>query len=162
MNALLTNALTVRDAERRDLAAIHGLLRELRDALAIDSPLDRERMAAIFETMRGDAAHYRNLVACEGPMVVGFLSSVCYLSLLHGAGDGSAFIGELVVARSHRNRGIGAALVRELARRLRIERREALEVGTDRANAGAARFYRRVGFDREYRLFGMPLEPDGR
>lgn len=158
MDTSTADRIVIRDAEPRDLAAIRGLLRELRDAISSPSALERRRMEGIFEAMRADPAHYRNLVACEGRKVVGFVSSVSYLGLMHGEGDRSAFINDLVVAASHRNRGIGAELVRELVRRMRAQRREGLEVGTQRTNKGAIRFYRRAGFNLEYRLFGMEFE----
>ena len=161
MATITANRIVIRDAARRDLGAIRELLEQLRDATGDSSRLDPRRMAAILEAMRADPAHYRNLVACDGAEVVGFVSSVRYLGLLHGEGEGDAFINDLVVAESHRNRGIGTDLVRELARRLRLERIDALEVGTKRANKGAIRFYLRAGFTRQYRLFGMDLGEPG-
>ena len=160
MATITADRIVIRDAMPRDLPAIRNLLRELRDATGASSPLDRRRMQAIFEAMHADPAHYRNLVACEGGQVVGFVSSVSYLGLMHGDGDRSAFINDLVVASGRRNRGIGADLVREIARRMRAQRRDGLEVGTQRGNTGAIRFYRREGFNLEYRLFGMAFDGD--
>ena len=155
---MTADRIVIRDAEAQDLDEIRDLLGELRAAIGAASRLERGRMEGIFEAMRADPAHYRNLVACDGGKIVAFVSSVSYLGLLHGEGDRSAFINELVVAASHRNRGIGSDLVRELARRMRMQRREGLEVGTQRSNKGAIRFYRRAGFKLEYRLFGMQFD----
>lgn len=59
------------------------------------------------------------------------------------------YLDRIVVARSHQNLGLGAALYTEVERRMRMSGgpyRLACEVNFDPPNEGSLRFHRRIGF----------------
>ncbi|HZB22312.1 MAG TPA: GNAT family N-acetyltransferase, partial [Gaiellaceae bacterium] len=53
----------------------------------------------------------------------------------------------IVVAASHRRRGVGEALARTLIEAARVEGQRGLEVRPAARNAGALRFFHGMGFD---------------
>jgi len=65
------------------------------------------------------------------------------------------YIVDLFVTAKARNRRVGLALLRESARRARARGATFIKLEVDHANAGAARFYQRLGFAQhdEDRLF---------
>ncbi len=96
---------------------------------------------------------YRNYVAVEHSRVVGLISLVFYKTLLHDGG--TALVNELVVSSSERGRGIGTQLVKAGIAAARECGLDEIEVGTERGNRDARRFYKNIGFNLEYVLFGM-------
>jgi len=96
---------------------------------------------------------YRNYVAVEHSRVVGLISLVFFKTLLHEGG--TALINELVVSDSERSRGIGTQLVKVGIAAAREYGMDEIEVGTERGNRVAHRFYKHIGFNLEYMLFGM-------
>ncbi len=68
-------------------------------------------------------------------------------------GKPGAYIQDLVVAEKFRGQGIAEALLRETARHVRADGGSYLRLSVDTANAGAQRFYERIG---------MALQPQER
>jgi GNAT superfamily N-acetyltransferase len=58
-----------------------------------------------------------------------------------------AYVGDLVVARAARRRGIGKLLLEECERRARLAGRDELRINVLAQNEGARAAYRAVGFD---------------
>jgi ribosomal protein S18 acetylase RimI-like enzyme len=149
------DALTIRDAAEADLESIRVLLRGLAELTHEQPEPDAARSREIFRAMQGNPTRYTNLVACREGEIVGFISAVSYLSLFHI--NGTVLINELVVSARHRGLGIGKALVREMIARSKRDGMDEIEVGTETSNLAAIDFYRGVGFDQEYILFGREL-----
>ncbi|MEM8755384.1 MAG: GNAT family N-acetyltransferase, partial [Pseudomonadota bacterium] len=76
-------------------------------------------------------------------------------ALLFPAGDGPAlFVKEIFVAEAGRGAGVGRALLAALAEAAAAEGCSRIDWTTDRANAGARRFYAALGVDeREDKVF---------
>ena len=82
--------------------------------------------------------------------------------LLHQSSEGErdeilytfSKVGDLAVAESCRNRGVGRALIAECERRARAAGQKWLQLGVLAGNQGARRFYREVGFGE----LGLTLE----
>jgi ribosomal protein S18 acetylase RimI-like enzyme len=86
-----------------------------------------------------DSTELRGLVAAVRGEPVAFS-----LYALYAGGDG--YIATLATAEAQRGRGIGAALVARTAKRLFAEGARHVRLRTEEQNAGAIRFYRRLGF----------------
>lgn len=84
-------------------------------------------------------------------MVV-FLSSVFYETPFHD--KGTCLINELIVRKDRRGTGIGRALVEAVQAEARRRGMDEIQVGTEKTNLAAQRFYKRVGFDEEFVLLG--------
>jgi aminoglycoside 3-N-acetyltransferase I len=92
-----------------------------------------------------DPAHHL-LVALDGERAVGFVSGV---EVTHPDKGTEMFLYELAVDESARNRGIGRALVRELAELARERGCYGMWVLTDDGNPAALRAYAAAGGTRE-------------
>jgi GNAT superfamily N-acetyltransferase len=110
---------------------------------------------SLFREMNGNPRIYQNWVAVEGERVVGFLSLIFYKTLFHEGG--TALINELVVEQDRRGQGVGRLLIERAVAEARQRGMDEIEVGTEKGNAAAQRFYRNSGFDEEYVLLGMEL-----
>jgi len=146
----------MREARLEDLEAIVALLKQLQRATSLSNPIEPAVVRETFRAMFESPQVYRNFVAVEDGRVVGLLSLVLYRTLLHAGG--TALINELVVAEGARGRGIGGRLVETAAEAARECGMDEIEVGTERENRSARRFYRRAGFDRQYVLFGREFD----
>jgi ribosomal protein S18 acetylase RimI-like enzyme len=144
--------IEIREARLEDLEAIVALLRELEEVTASGGAVERAAVKATCEAMLRLAEVYRNYLAVEEGRIVGLISLVLYKTLLHGGG--TALINELVVSRKARRRGIGRKLVETATVAAREQGMDEIEVGTEIDNHVARRFYRSIGFDAEYVLFG--------
>ncbi|MHB8928432.1 MAG: GNAT family N-acetyltransferase [Bacillota bacterium] len=140
----------VRDCRSGDAAAIAGLLNDLMDVAHGDRPVTAARVESYFRHCAGHHDTYANLLAESDGRAVGFLSAVFYETPFHD--KGTCLINELIVAENQRGTGIGRALVE--AARTEAKRRgmDEIEVGTEKSNTAAQRFYKRMGFDEEFVL----------
>jgi aminoglycoside 3-N-acetyltransferase I len=93
-----------------------------------------------------DEPTHHLLVALEGERAVGFVSGV---EVTHPDKGTEMFLYELAVEESARNRGIGRALVRELAELARGRGCYGMWVLTDDGNPAALRAYAAAGGTRE-------------
>ena len=146
----------IRPCEPRDLPAVVELMRQLSEAASAASDFDMDLVQTIDADMARYPAIYLNLVGEEAGAVVGFLSLIFYKTFFHRGG--TALINELVVDRAHRNVGIGSALIDAAVREARARGMDEIEVGTERENEGAQRFYHRHGLEEEYVLLGMEFD----
>ncbi len=85
--------------------------------------------------------------------VIGFLSAVFYETPFHD--KGTCLINELIVDADRRGAGVGRALVETAKAEARRRGMDEIEVGTEKTNLAAQRFYQRVGFDEEFVLLSQ-------
>jgi GNAT superfamily N-acetyltransferase len=145
--------IEVRELRSGDLDAVVSLLGQLEEETNTDGPVEERGVHRTYELMVRFPDVYRNYVAVEHQRIVGLITLVFYKTLLHEGG--TALINELVVLNSERRRGIGTQLVKAGIAAARDCGMDEIEVGTERGNRHALRFYKHVGFDLEYVLFGM-------
>jgi len=150
--------LRIRHASAGDLPRVRVLLEQLGELLDRAPRLNRVNAPAVWNEMSARPEIYVNLVAEEAAGIVGFLSMVCYHTLFHPGG--TAVVNELVVASHRRRSGIGGALIARATELARERGMDEIEVGVELANRTAGAFYRRQGFDLEYRLLGRELAGD--
>jgi GNAT superfamily N-acetyltransferase len=148
--------IEVREARRRDLAAIAMLLNQLKEVTTLHRPIEQDAVIRSYEAMLRTPELYSNLLAVENDRVVGLVSIVLYRTFLHAGG--TALINELVIAEDARGRGIGGKLIEAAISAARKQGMDEVEVGTEKDNAAARDFYGNAGFDREYVLLGMELD----
>jgi ribosomal protein S18 acetylase RimI-like enzyme len=149
------DGILIRAVEEDDLASIVELLQQLKEHVQTVTKPDLNQVRLLYAEMLRNPQQYKNMVACANGKVVGFISVVYYLSFL-GRG-GTALVNELVVSSEHKRSGIGTALVQAAVNISRRDAMEQIEAGTEKDNLSAVSFYGKLGFDIEYRLFGMNL-----
>ena len=147
--------IEIREARLQDLQAIAALLDQLAEATSLHSPVEWASLKSSFQTMLRCPDIYRNYLAVDGGRIVGLVSLILYKTLLHAGG--TALINELVVAEGARGRGIGRRLVQRVIEVAREQGMDEVEVGTEKDNIPARRFYKSQGFDQEYVLLGWEL-----
>jgi ribosomal protein S18 acetylase RimI-like enzyme len=98
------------------------------------------------------------LVAVEDRRLLGAILTLMTFSTWRGTRG--MYVVDLFVEGVSRNRGIGAALLREAARRATKRGARFIKLEADHGNGGAARFYRRLGFREKQkdRLFILEQE----
>jgi ribosomal protein S18 acetylase RimI-like enzyme len=100
------------------------------------------------ETLRGNAFGANPLidvvVAEETEVLLGACLGLMTFSTWRGARG--LYVVDLFVHRAHRGRKLGEALLKESARRAAARGARFVKLEVDHANAGAARFYERLGF----------------
>jgi ribosomal protein S18 acetylase RimI-like enzyme len=147
--------LRVRPAIEADLPRLAELLDQLRDAMVVPSPSQRnQREENLRHFIRAQEA--RLWVAEHQGRIVGLISVTLHRTLL-GAGP-VALIEELVVDESHRGRGVGRRLVRQVTDLARAQGLREVEVATETTNTAARDFYRACGFHTEHVLLEMELD----
>ena len=147
--------IEIRECIREDLPAVRELMVELSRYSDTSAPGLAE-IESTFAAMAGDTNFYRNWVALENSIVVGFLSLVIYKTILHT--NGTALINELVVDPAYRSRGIASSLVKRAVQCALEEQAVEIEVGTEFRNKKAQKFYKKAGFHKEFLLFNRNLE----
>ncbi|MEW6525029.1 MAG: GNAT family N-acetyltransferase [Bacillota bacterium] len=150
--------MQIRTLEITDLPAVAGLMEQLAESARTHAAPDIGLMANLHEQMAAMPEVYCNLVALVGGQVTGFISAIFYRSFFHRGG--TALINELVVDRTHRGTGVGSRLVASVVDEATRRGMDEVEVGTEKTNEAARRFYRAAGFDEEYVLLGMELRRD--
>lgn len=146
----------IRACFEEDLPAVSNLLVELDKTTGEARHFDLDTMRGHFQSMQQQPQVYYNQVADLDGQVVGFISVIFYQTLIHNGG--TAMINELVVSQENRGQGIGGRLVDSAHSEALARGMDELEVGVERGNLQALRFYRKTGFDREYVLLGMEFD----
>lgn len=146
-------SLEIRRCESGDLPVVSELMKELSEVAHATVDFRLEAMERLFVEMVKAPETYLNLVAVLEGRVVGFASVIFYKTLFHEGG--TALINELIVSRDLRGGGIGTALVQRAKGEAVARGMDEIEVGTERVNVAAQRFYRKRGFDEEFVLLGM-------
>jgi len=146
----------IRPMQADDFPAIQQLIFQLTDAVESQHVITQTQMEDVLEYIQKRPKMYLTLVAEEENHVVGLLSLVFYRVWFHPGG--TALITELVVDEKCRGKGIGAQLIEEAIYAAQIRGMDEIEVGTERENTSAQRFYRRCGFDEEFILLSKEFE----
>jgi ribosomal protein S18 acetylase RimI-like enzyme len=123
-------------------AMVHGLADETGAGLvpALDA-------AALSANARGPDALLDVVVADNDGRLAGACLGLMTFSTWRGTRG--LYVVDLFVERSHRGRGLGQALLRESSRRAAAKGARFVKLEVDHTNAGAARFYERLGFTRK-------------
>jgi GNAT superfamily N-acetyltransferase len=146
---------TVRPYDRRDLAAVVRLVRELQahEAALFDRMKPAENMGIWYVDLLEKWNREEDgtlLVAEENGEVVGYATILTNV-VEDGTGDEVsytyAYVGDLVTSGTVRGRGIGKLLLEECERRARLAGRDELRVTVLAKNERAREVYRRFGFD---------------
>jgi GNAT superfamily N-acetyltransferase len=147
--------LRVRRATRRDLGAIHGLLREL----AVYERLEHRNhatRATLRRALFGRDAALEGLIAERGGQPVGMaLFQIVYSTF---GGTSGLWLEDLVVLPEERGGGVGHALMARVARVAKTRRWGFLAWNVLDWNRPAMRFYRRLGARRIGGWIGMWLD----
>lgn len=146
----------IRPMQAGDFQAIQQLILQLTNAVESSHTITQNQLENVLEYICEKPEMYLTLVAEEENVVVGMLSLVFYRVWFHPGG--TALITELVVDQNFRGKGIGAQLMDEAVKAAKTRGMDEIEVGTERENTGAQRFYRRCGFDEEFVLLSKEFE----
>lgn len=104
----------------------------------------------------------RKLTVQRELFLVGEIDGAIVASVMAGYDGHRGWLNYLAVAPGHRNRGHGARLVRHVEQLLVAAGCPKLSLQIRTGNAGAAAFYRRIGFvDDDVISLGRRLIPDG-
>jgi len=147
--------IQIRPCTRKDLPAVIDLLQQLGDVTEIGTALSLEHVQKLFDEMQAQPAFYHNIVCDVDGRVVGFESLIFYQTLIHHGG--TTLINELVVDQTYRGQGIGKKLIEYAIQEARRRGTDEIEVGTEKDNLPARRFYHEAGITQEYLLLGMGL-----
>lgn len=146
----------IRPMQAGDFPAIQQLIFQLTAAVESQHAITQSQMEDVLEYIQERPEMYLTLVAEEEKQVVGLLSLVFYRVWFHPGG--TALITELIVDQKYRGKGIGALLMNRAIKEAQGRGMDEIEVGTERENSGAQRFYRRCGFDEEFVLLSLEFE----
>lgn len=139
-----TETLTLRPAAADDVATIHRMLTALaRATAASDRFVSRPEDIARYGF--GDEALFHSLLAERGGEAVGLC--LYFYTFSTWLGEPGIYVQDLYVADSARGGGVGRALLGAAARQGRRRQATHLRLSVDRQNAGARRFYERIGMD---------------
>ncbi|MFX1338160.1 MAG: GNAT family N-acetyltransferase [Promethearchaeota archaeon] len=148
--------IIIRNLEKEDLTSLKVLLDELNDVLKSKHKISEKDINSNYIDITKYPEIYSNYVAKENDKMIGFLSMVFYKTFLHKRG--TALINELIVAKSHRNKGIGKVLIEKAIQLAKRRGMDEIEVGTEISNVNAQSFYKKVGFNEEHVLLGKEFE----
>ncbi len=148
---------SIREWGIQDVPAVHALLAELARSIGDDYHGDLRLVERHFQESARHPDLYSNWVCEIDGRVAGFLSAVFYSTPMHR--KGTALINELVVSEGSRGAGIGKELLDHCVRHAAARGFDEVEVGVEKHNTGALRFYRRNGVQEEYVLLGRELSP---
>lgn len=142
--------IDIRRAALADAEPIARLVTELGYATSFG------QMTLRLEAIAGDD-DYETLVACDGGTVVGFIG--LRRGLLYESDDRYAQIMAMVVAETHRQRGVGGQLIRAAEARLAERGVRILVVTTGNQRDRAHKFYEANGYTLTGRRYMKRLSP---
>ncbi len=148
--------IIIRDLGKEDLISLKVLLDDLNNAIKFKHEINEKDLNSVYVNIDKYPEVYSNYVAIENDKIVGFLSIVFYKTFLHKGG--TALINELIVAETHRNKGIGKKLIQKAIESAKSRGMDEIEVGTEITNTKAQNFYKKTGFNEEYVLLGREFE----
>jgi len=148
--------IIIRDLGKEDLISLKVLLDDLNNAIKFKHEINENDLNSVYVNIDKYPEIYSNYVAIENDKIVGFLSIVFYKTFLHKGG--TALINELIVAETHRNKGIGKKLIQKAIQSAKSRGMDEIEVGTEITNTKAQNFYKKTGFNEEYVLLGREFE----
>ena len=135
--------LVVRDATAADIPALLGLMRGLAAYERYAADFQVTEAVLLAQWFAGGARDFEALLAEEAGGVLGVAGH--YMVPFTYRARPTLYLKELYVAEAGRDRGAGAALMTALAQRARARGCALVKWQVARWNAGAMRFYERLG-----------------
>ncbi len=139
----MNTRISIRSATAADLPVLIRLLGQLFEIEADFRP-DPARQRFGLAAMLADRERRAVLVAERDGDVIGMVTAQLVVSTAEGAL--SALVEDMIVDATHRGRGIGAALLRDVEGWARGRGAARLQLLADRENAPALAFYERMGW----------------
>jgi ribosomal protein S18 acetylase RimI-like enzyme len=161
------NPYTIREANRRDIAAVVALWKEMMDFhLAYDPRFrfapdaEREFARHVHATLRSSGA--RVFIAESGGETIGYiLGEIHRRKPIYPIGN-YGFISDIAVTERWRRRGVGRALVQSLFTWFRRQGVTAIELFVAEANPISTAFWRGLGFGDYLLLLRKDVEQEDR
>lgn len=150
----MSGEIRIEPARETDLPSIRSLLTELVEAMTDTEGFNIDQAVENCRSLIRDPAQYV-LVAVQGTGILGLINFSMRKTIMHPAPSG--LIDELVVSRHARGLGVGTRLVQAAVDRCRDLGCCEVEVSTEKTNARARRFYKRVGFQEDAVLLELDL-----
>ncbi len=138
-------AVLVRRASPADIGALLPLYEELADGKRTAAPADRLRAQAVLAEVLADPRRHLLVAVLEGELV-GTAALLVVANLTH-RGEPWAIVENVVVAASHRRRGVGRALMGDLIEIARAAGRYKVQLLSGKHRARAHVFYRTMGME---------------
>ena len=148
--------LVIRTSREDDLPAVLILMNQLSNFTQGEERFELEHLQKLHLEMSNQPDFYYNLVCEKQGKIVGFLSLIFYRTLYHRGG--TALINELIIDEGQRGQGLGGRLIERAVAEARRRGMDEIEVGTEKSNLAAQKFYRQAGFDEEYLLLGIEFD----
>jgi diamine N-acetyltransferase len=137
-------ALTIRETNLQDEAALLRMMRRLDGIAAGLAPFDESAASAAFRKFLSLPAFGRVWMLFEGSLPVGYIILTIGFSFEFRGHD--AFIDELYIEKDFRRRGYGRQAIAYLEKRAREMGVNAVHLEVDPGNEPAAELYRRTGY----------------
>ena len=137
------NNILIRKANESDLLSIKKLMDELVEAMDKTEDIDPQLILENCQNLLRYPNSYL-LVAEIEDNIVGFINFTTRKTVLHPGLSG--LIDELVITKSHRNKGIGKQLLLAAIEKCKQLGCCEVEVSTENVNSKARKFYKRCGF----------------
>lgn len=144
--------MPIREWQESDLPQILDLLSELSATIDYEYHGDLSILKDQYRNISGYPDIFKSFVFEENFEILGFISLVFYVSVLHH--KGTALINELVTKETARGKGIGKTLLRHAIEYSKKNGWDDIEVGVESFNKEAIEFYKKNGLDEEYVLLG--------
>lgn len=151
----MNEPIVIEAAKIDDLPEIEHLLRDLIDTVDDSKQFSVESAIDNCRHLIDDPNSYI-LLGKLGQNIVGLVNFTTRKTILHNAPSG--LVDELVVAKSHRGKGIGKQLIKAAMKTCRELRCCEIEVSTKKSNETARDFYKKCGFDEDAVLLEYDLE----
>ena len=146
--------ILIREAKESDLLTIGKLTLELIEAMSDTEGIDIKLIAENCRNLLSEANSYILVAEIEG-IIVGFVNFTTRKTILHRGLSG--LIDELIIAKSHRGKGIGKQLLSSAIEKSRQLGCCEVEVSTEKTNIKAREFYRQCGFTERGVFFEIDL-----
>jgi len=146
--------IIIREAKESDLLTIGQLTLELIETMGDTEGIDIKLIAENCQNLLSEANSHILVAEIKG-VVVGFINFTTRMTILHHGLSG--LIDELIIAKSHRGKGIGKQLLSSAIEKSRQLGCCEVEVSTEKTNIKAREFYRQCGFTERGVLFEIDL-----
>ena len=148
--------MIIREWTINDLDRIMKLLTQMNEALSENQSLLEINIKEHFVKMEQQKEIYENYVVEEKQKVIGYISLLFYRSLFHK--KGTAQVNELIIDKEYRNKGLGRTLLEYGIRRAKERGMDEIEIGVEKENIKAIKFYKDNGIKEEYLLLGKEFD----
>ena len=147
--------VTIREARRKDLAAIVAMLADDELGRGRENPSDLDRYNLIFGQIEGDVRNAIMVAEVDGAIAGCF--QITYITGLSRNGATRALIEGVRTHADHRGKGIGEAMMRHAVDMARARGCALVQLTSDKSRTRAHDFYRRLGFKMSHEGFKLDL-----